>query len=107
VTGAEHVSRNDSAWLHGTWQLLRSDGALEIEPGTRMRFEADGSMQYTIPTATGPLFAELVWRVEGDTLFTMLADGTHSTRVGLRRGAGETLVCDFGGAHAWYVRVVE
>ena len=38
-------------WLIGTWQLLRCEAPLEIQPGTRMQFAADESLEYAIPTA--------------------------------------------------------
>lgn len=92
-------------WLEGTWQLLKCEAPLEIEPGTRMEFRPDHSLHYTIPTTYGPLVATLRWQVDGAVLSTELADGTNATRVGITLGDGETLVCAFGGPRAWYVRV--
>jgi hypothetical protein len=96
---------NRTAWLIGTWQVLRSEAPLEIEPGTRMAFSDGGALQYTIPTAHGPVAANLRWHVVDAVLHTVLDDGTNATSVHIVHGDGDTLMCDFGGPRAWYIRV--
>jgi hypothetical protein len=90
--------------LLGHWQLLRSEAPLEFEPGTQMRFAADGTLEYHIPTAGGALQVALQWRLEAGALHTALADGTNPVQAQVSIGAGDVLAVDFGGPRAWFVR---
>lgn len=90
--------------LIGTWQLLRAEAPLELEPGTRMHFAPDATMEYQIPTATGPLRVDLRWRLERETLHTALADGGNPVQARVTIGEGDVLTVDFGGPRAWFVR---
>ena len=94
----------DAAWLRGGWRLLRCDAALEFAPGTRMRFNADATLDYAIPTDDGELHVRLSWRLEGATLRTDLPGGGHPVAVGVVQGQAGVLEFDFGGARAWFVR---
>ena len=95
----------DADHLLGQWQLLRCETPLEIEPGTRMRFSADGMLEYAIPTAQGDLQLTLRWRLHVATLHTEHLDGSNPVTVSATLGAGEVLTFDFGGPRAWFVRV--
>lgn len=89
----------------GSWQLLRCESPLEIEPGTRMEFGADARLAYVIPTATGPLQVTLQWRIESGHLRTAHEDGSNPVRVLTSLGEADVLTFDFGGPRAWYVRL--
>jgi hypothetical protein len=92
------------AWLHGAWQLLRCDAALDFTPGTRMRFNDDATLDYTIPTDDGAVHVQLRWRLEGAVLRTDLVEGGNPVAVGVTQGRAGVLEFDFGGARAWFVR---
>lgn len=94
----------DAAWLRGGWRLLRCDAALEFAPGTRMRFNADATLDYAIPTDEGELHVRLTWRLDGSTLRTDLAEGGNPVSVGVVQGRAGVLEFDFGGGRAWFVR---
>ncbi len=91
-------------WILGTWQLLRADAAIELQPGTRMRFGADQRLEYTIPTSEGALRVMLVWHLDGAMLRTNLEDGSNPLEVSVRIDAAEVLTLSFGGPRAWFVR---
>lgn len=94
----------DTDWIVGTWQLLRCEAPLDIEPGTRMQFDLPDRLAYTIPTASGPLHIALRWQVHGAMLHTAHEDGSHPVQVAVSRGAADVLTYDFGGPRAWFVR---
>lgn len=91
-------------WILGTWQLLRCDPELELQPGTRMHFGADQRLQYTIPTADAALRADLVWHFADGVLQTNLDDGSNPVLVRATLEAADVLTFDFGGRLAWFVR---
>ncbi|MCC7053881.1 MAG: hypothetical protein IT355_11525 [Gemmatimonadaceae bacterium] len=91
-------------WILGTWQLLRCEPPLDIEPGTRMQFEHPHRLAYSIPTANGPLHVILRWAVHGSTLHTAHEDGSNPVQVAVTRGDADVLTYDFGGPRAWFVR---
>ncbi|HYW49313.1 MAG TPA: hypothetical protein VE861_01835 [Gemmatimonadaceae bacterium] len=90
--------------LLGSWQLLRFDAPLEIQPGTRMHFALPERLEYTIPTADGALYVSLRWRVEDGQLHTMHEDGTNPVQVAVWMGLADILTFDFGGPRALFVR---
>lgn len=94
----------DAHWLRGGWRLLRCDRALDFTPGTRMRFNTDATLDYTIPTGDGTLQLQLRWMLDGATLHTDLPDGGNPVTVTVTRGQAGILEFDFGGARAWFVR---
>jgi len=93
-----------AARIVGSWQLLRCESPLEIEPGTRMEFRADAQLAYLIPTSTGPLQVTLRWRVADGVLHTVHPDGSNPVQVLTGFGDADVLTFDFGGPRAWYVR---
>lgn len=99
-----NTPQTTSDWILGRWQLLRCEAALDLEPGTRMEFEADARLEYTIPTATGPLRVPMRWRLDGDVLHTQLDDGTNPVQVIVSLGDAEVLTFNFAGPRAWFVR---
>ena len=92
-------------WLIGTWQLLRSEAPLELQPGTRMHFAADESLVYSIPTAERHLTVTLRWRLDGAILHTMHEDGSNPVAVRVSLGEADVMAFDFDGPHAWFIRV--
>lgn len=90
--------------LLGTWQLLRCDAPLEIQPGTRMRFASQEQLEYTIPTAEGAMRVTLRWRVADGQLHTVHEDGTNPVQVAVWMGLADILTFDFGGPRALFVR---
>ncbi len=98
------ASHDTGAMLLGTWQLLRAESPLELEPGTRMEFGPDGALTYLIPTADGPLCVALRWHLDRDLLHTSLADGGNPVQARVAIGGAEVLTVDFGGKRAWFVR---
>lgn len=91
-------------WLLGRWRLLRADAALDFTPGVGMDFGPGGRLRYTIPVEGRGHVVALVYRVEGDVLRTDNPSAPHATATRFWRGAGDVLVFDFAGAHAWFVR---
>lgn len=90
--------------LVGTWQLLRCETPVEIQPGTLMQFGADGALDYVIPTGDGVLRVTLRWRLEQGTLHTMHEDGSNPVAVSASIGEADVLAFDFGGPRAFFVR---
>jgi hypothetical protein len=90
--------------LPGTWQLLRCEAPLEIQPGTQMQFAAGGTLTYVIPTPSGAARVPMRWSVADGQLRTTLDDGTNPVTVSVALGEAEVLVFDFGGPRAFFVR---
>ena len=90
--------------LLGTWQLVRCEAPLEMQPGTQMCFDVENQLTYLIPTADGALRVTLRWRLELATLHTMHEDGSNPVSVAASLGAAEVLAFDFGGPRAFFVR---
>lgn len=91
-------------WLHGTWRLMRADGSLGFQPGTRMEFRPDGHLRYHVPVEGHTLAVDLVWRLEGDLLHTDVVGTPHARTVRVLQGAGDLLLLDFAGPRAMLVR---
>lgn len=92
------------AQLLGVWQLLRCEAPLEIQPGTRMQFDADGQLHYAIPTADGLLRVTLRWQVRDGVLRTWHEDGSNPVAVPATLGQAEILSFNFDGRRAFFVR---
>lgn len=103
---SDQVSAHDTstAWLIGTWLLLRCELPLEIQPGTRMHFGSADELEYAIPAGERLLRVTLRWRVENGMLHTAHFDGSNPVQVAIAHGDGDVLTVDFGGPRAWYVR---
>ena len=99
------IEKAPDAWLIGTWQLIRSEAPIEIQPGTRMRFGADSNLEYAIPTGDRTLSVILRWSLDGDALRTLHADGSNPVDVRVSLSEADVLTIDFDGARAWFSRL--
>jgi hypothetical protein len=91
-------------WLLGTWRLMRADPELDFAPGVRMEFCSQGLLHYHIDVGGRDQVVELVYRVEGDLLYTDNPASPHSMTVRIEHGAGDILMLDFAGSRALLVR---
>jgi hypothetical protein len=92
------------SWLLGRWQLLRADPTLDFAPGVRMDFRPGGDLRYEVEVAGSRHELELVYAVEGDHLETDFPAAQHRSSAGIRHGQADTLILDFSGALAAFVR---
>lgn len=69
-----------------------------------MEFLRSGELRYHISVGDREQVIPLRYRLEGSTLHTENPAAPHSTAVNASRGAGDTLVLDFGGAQALLIR---
>ena len=85
---------------------MRSEAPIEIQPGTRMRFGADSTLEYAIPTGDRTLSVSLRWSLDGDALRTVHADGSNPVDVRVSLSEADVLTFDFDGARAWFARAL-
>ena len=90
--------------LIGAWRLFRADQSLDFAPNVRMEFLAGGRLRYTFDVGGNPQSLMLVYRVEGDQLFTDNPAAPHASEARYRFGPGDVLAIDFAGAIAWFIR---
>lgn len=90
--------------LIGRWRLFRADPSLDFAPNVRMEFLDGGRLRYSFDSGGNPQSVMLIYRVEGDVLFTDNPAAPHSTATRFSFGPGEVLVIDFAGAIAWFIR---
>jgi hypothetical protein len=95
------------SWLFGIWRLMRADPSLDFAPGVRMEFLRDGRLHYHVDVGGTDQIIALVYRVEGDTLYTDNPAAPHATSVHFSHGAGDVLLLDFGEALAVFVRELQ
>lgn len=93
-------------WLLGVWRLMRADAPLDFAPGVRMEFLADGVLLYHVDVGGTDTIIELVYRVEGNVLYTENPSSPHTMSVRMTHGEGDSLLFDFGGPCALLVREV-
>ncbi len=93
--------------LLGTWRLLRADPALDFAPAVRMNFKPGGRLDYSFETGPTRQAVPLVYRVEGDLLHTESPGTTHEVAAHFEFGGADTLVFDFAGAKAFFVRELD
>lgn len=86
--------------------MLQAHPSLDFAPGVRMEFLEGGELLYHIAVGEREQIVRLIYRLDGDTLHTDNPSSPHSTSVRATRGAGDTLVLDFGGAKAMLVREI-
>jgi len=91
-------------WLLGRWRLMRADPALDFAPGVLMEFRPGGELRYTIRVGDREHVITLVYSVRGDLLETDNPTVPHRTSSRIAQGAADTLVIDFSGAIAAFVR---
>lgn len=94
----------DARWLHGTWRLLRADPSLDFAPGVRMEFLADGTLHYHIDVGGADQVISLLYRTEGDVLYTENPTSPHAMSVRFMHGEADVLLLDFAGARAVLIR---
>jgi hypothetical protein len=92
--------------LLGRWRLFRADASLDFAPNVRMEFLAGGRLRYAFDAGENPQSLMLVYRVEGDTLFTDNPAASHAATSRFWFGPGDVLALDFAGAVAWFLREV-
>jgi hypothetical protein len=90
--------------LLGRWRLLRAAPELDFAPQVRMEFLEGGRLQYTFDAGASPQSIRLIYRVEGDALYTDNPLAPHTTATRFWFGPGEVLAIDFAGAVAWFIR---
>ena len=98
------MSSDGDPRLIGRWRLFRADPSLDFAPNVRMEFLDGGRLRYSFDTGENPQSVMLVYRVEGDVLYTDNPAAPHSTATQFSFGPGEVLVIDFAGAVAWFIR---
>jgi hypothetical protein len=92
--------------LLGRWRLFRADASLDFAPNVRMEFLTGGRLRYTFDAGEASQSLMLVYRVEGDTLFTDNPAASHTSSSRFWFGEGDALSIDFAGAVAWFIREI-
>lgn len=90
--------------LIGRWRLFRADPDLDFAPNVRMEFLDGGRLRYEFDAGGHAQSLMLIYRVEGDALFTDNPAASHATTMRFRFGPGDVLAIDFAGAIAWFIR---
>ena len=91
--------------ITGRWRLLRADRSLDFAPEVEMDFREDGSLLYSLKLAEGGWHTfTLNFALEGDELRTETPGPGHVATAHVTFGAGDSLILDFAGAKAWFVR---
>jgi hypothetical protein len=90
--------------LLGRWRLFRAAPGLDFAPNVRMEFLAGGRLQYSFTAGDHPQSVMLIYRVEGDVLFTDNPGAPHATATRFWFGPGDVLAIDFAGEVAWFIR---
>ena len=90
--------------LLGSWRLVRADEGLDFAPNVRMEFQPGGRLQYSFTAGDHPQTVMLIYRVEGDLLFTDNPAAPHATTSKFSFGPGDVLAIDFAGAVAFFIR---
>ena len=98
------VSEVPDPRLIGRWRLFRADPSLDFAPNVRMEFLDGGRLRYEFDAGGHPQFLMLIYRIEGDVLFTDNPAAPHATTMRFWFGPGDVLIIDFAGAIAWFVR---
>jgi hypothetical protein len=92
--------------LLGSWRLFRADPSLDFAPNVRMEFLAGGRLRYAFDAGDTSQSLMLIYRVEGDVLFTDNPLAPHATSTRFWFGSGDVLAMDFAGAIAWFIREI-
>ena len=98
--------RDPAVPLQGRWRLVRAEAGLDFAPGVSLEFQAGGRLRYGFAVGDRRHELALVYRVEGDTLHTDHPAAPHARSTRFHIGPGDTLVLDFVGARAWFIREV-
>jgi hypothetical protein len=92
--------------LIGRWRLVRADASLDFAPNVRMEFLEGGRLRYEFHAGGTLQSLMLIYRVEGDLLFTDNPAAPHVQETRFRFGPGDVLTLDFAGAVAWFLREI-
>lgn len=71
-----------------------------------MEFLSGGRLRYQFDVGGKSQSLMLIYRVEGDQLFTDNPAAPHTSATRFWFGQGDVLAIDFGGAIAWFIRQV-
>ena len=69
-----------------------------------MEFQAGGRLRYTFDVGDSAQSLMLIYRVDGDQLFTDNPAAPHASATKFWFGPGDVLAVDFAGAIAWFIR---
>lgn len=92
--------------LIGRWRLVRADPSLDFAPNVRMEFLDGGRLRYEFHAGGSLQSLMLIYRVEGDLLFTDNPAAPHVQETRFSFGPGDVLTLDFAGAVAWFLREI-
>lgn len=92
--------------LIGRWRLFRADASLDFAPNASMEFLEGGRLRYGFDAGGTAQSVMLVYRVEGDMLYTDNPASSHMRETRFWFGEGDALALDFAGAIAWFLREV-
>lgn len=90
--------------LLGRWRLLRAEGSLDFAPHAGLEFLLGGRLRYSFKAGETVQRVMMVYRTEGDVLFTDNPSAPHARTTRFRFGEGDVLILDFAEAAAWFVR---
>ena len=90
--------------LLGRWRLLRADPTLDFAPEVGMEFCDGGRLHYAFEVGDRRQVIELVYRTDGNLLYTDNPAASHAISTHFQFGPGDVLIFDFAGAFAWFVR---
>jgi hypothetical protein len=91
-------------WLLGRWRLVHASPSIGLLPGTRMEFNPNGELRYTIPVRGHEQVIALLYRSDDGLLRTENPLAPHATATPFHQGPGDTLVLDFADSPAVLVR---
>lgn len=94
----------DAHRLLGRWRLLQADPGLDFAPQAGMEFGPGGRLVYDFAVGDSRQGVELVYRVEGHMLHTEVLATAHESSTPFSFGAADSLVFDFGGRRALFIR---
>ena len=98
------MSETPDPRLIGRWRLFRADPDLDFAPNVRMEFLPGGRLRYGFDAGEHAQSLMLIYRVEGDVLFTDNPAAPHASSAKFWFGEGDVLAIDFAGAIAWFMR---
>ena len=91
--------------LLGTWQLVKSDGSIDVGNGVTMTFTRDGKLTYVIHQNASDQVMNLVFSVDGNRLLTNQPSSPQLESTTFAFDDEDHLVLDYGGGKSWFARV--
>lgn len=98
------VDESQDARLIGRWRLFRADPSLDFAPNVSMEFLEGGRLRYAFDAGEHSQSLMLIYRVDGDLLYTDNPAAPHARATRFWFGPGDVLAMDFAGAVAWFIR---